>query len=75
MPSRQTSGVYNLSAPILGPDGVALAALTVPYLAPLRRPSAPDITEAIQKLMQTATALSRAVGGLGDNGGQQFPVE
>ena len=47
MPSLQTSGVYNLSAPILGPDGSALAALTCPYIPPLRRPKAPDITEAI----------------------------
>src|ERR1700677_1449871 len=64
MPSQQTSGVYNLSAPILSPDGSALAALTCPYLAPLRRPSAPDITEAINKLMQTANVLSRMIGGV-----------
>jgi len=64
MPSRQTSGVYNLSAPILGPDGSALAALTCPYLAPLGRPSAPDITQAIAKLMETARQLSRTIGGV-----------
>ncbi len=64
MPSQQTSGVYNLSAPILGPDGSALAALTCPYLAPLRRPTAPDITEAINRLMQTAHELSRTIGGV-----------
>jgi DNA-binding IclR family transcriptional regulator len=64
MPSQQTSGVYNLSAPILSPDGSALAALTCPYLAPLRRPSAPDITDVINKLMQTANVLSRTIGGV-----------
>lgn len=64
MPSQQTSGVYNLSAPILGPDGSALAALTCPYLAPVRRPSAPDITQAIARLMETANRLSLAIGGV-----------
>ena len=64
MPSRQTSGVYNLSAPILGPDGGALAALTCPYIAPLRRPSAPDITQAIAALMTTASQLTRTIGGV-----------
>ena len=32
MASLQTAGVYNLSAPVLGPDGKAIAALTVPYI-------------------------------------------
>jgi DNA-binding IclR family transcriptional regulator len=64
MPSLQTSGVYNLSAPILGPDGSALAALTCPYIAPLRRPKAPDITEAIAKLVATANVLTRTIGGV-----------
>jgi DNA-binding IclR family transcriptional regulator len=64
MPSQQTSGVYNLSAPILGPDGSALAALTCPYIAPLRRPKAPDITEAIAKLVETANTLTRTIGGV-----------
>ena len=64
MPSQQTSGVYNLSAPILGADGSAIAALTCPYIAPLRRPNAPDITEAIAKLVETARALTRTIGGV-----------
>lgn len=64
MPSQQTSGVYNLSAPILGPDGSAIAALTCPYIAPLRRPNAPDITEAIAKLVETARALTHTIGGV-----------
>ncbi|HEX9167340.1 MAG TPA: IclR family transcriptional regulator [Roseiarcus sp.] len=63
MPSQQTTGVYNLSAPVLGADGVALAALTCPYMAPLNRPKAPDIPETIGLLRETATALSlRTVG-------------
>jgi DNA-binding IclR family transcriptional regulator len=64
MPSLQTSGVYNLSAPILGPDGNALAALTCPYLAPLQRPKAPDITEAIAKIVAAANVLTRTIGGV-----------
>jgi DNA-binding IclR family transcriptional regulator len=64
MPSRQTSGIYNLSAPILGHDGSALAALTCPYLAPLGRPGAPDITQAIGMLMARAAQLSREIGGV-----------
>lgn len=32
MPSRQTRGVTNISAPVLGPDGSALAAVTCPYI-------------------------------------------
>ena len=45
MPSQQTAGVYNLSAPVLGADNTALAALTCPYIAPLNRPKAPDIPQ------------------------------
>ena len=63
MPSLQTAGVYNLSAPILGPDGQALAALTCPYITPLGRPKAPDITEVIAQLVETVQHLSRMIGG------------
>lgn len=63
MPSRQTAGVHNLSAPILGPDGTALAALTCPYLHPLSQPQAPDMPATIQLLRRTAGALSAMAGG------------
>ena len=43
MPSQQTAGVYNLSAPVLSADNTALAALTCPYITPLNRPKAPSI--------------------------------
>lgn len=62
MPSMQTAGVYNLSAPILGPDGHALAALTCPYISPLGR-KAPDIAEAIAMIVEAASVLSRTLGG------------
>lgn len=64
MPSRQTAGVYNLSAPILGSDGHALASLTCPYITPLSRPKAPDIAEAIERIVETAGILSRTIGGV-----------
>ena len=58
MPSQQTAGVYNLSAPVLGADNTALAALTCPYIAPLNRPNAPDIPRTIAMLRETAAVLS-----------------
>jgi DNA-binding IclR family transcriptional regulator len=63
MPSQQTAGVYNLSAPVLTADDSALAALTCPYLAPLNRPKAPDIPRTIAMLMEAAAALSLRVRG------------
>jgi DNA-binding IclR family transcriptional regulator len=63
MPSLQSAGVYNLSAPVMGGDGAAIAALTCPYIAPLNRPKAPDIPATIALLCETAEALSARVGG------------
>ncbi|MDK1491792.1 IclR family transcriptional regulator [Sinorhizobium sp. 7-81] len=62
MASAQTAGVYNLSAPILGPDGRGIAALTIPYIALVNAPSAPDITETISLLRNAATQLSVLAG-------------
>jgi DNA-binding IclR family transcriptional regulator len=63
MPSQQTAGVYNLSAPVLAADGTALAALTCPYIMPLNRPKAPDIPRTIALLQETAAALSLRIRG------------
>jgi DNA-binding IclR family transcriptional regulator len=63
MPSQQTAGVYNLSAPVLRADSTALAALTCPYVTPLNRPKAPDIPKTIAMLMETAATLSLHVRG------------
>lgn len=71
MPSLQTTGVYNLSAPVLGADGQALAALTSPYITPINRPKAPDIPQTIRMLAETAARLSAMIGGHvseGENG-------
>ncbi len=62
MASLQTAGVYNLSAPVLGPDGKAIAALTVPYITLVNFPTAPDITHTIQLLLATAERLSHLAG-------------
>ncbi len=62
MASAQTAGVYNLSAPILGPDGRGIAALTCPYIALVNAPNAPDITQTISLLQKTAEQLSLLAG-------------
>jgi len=62
MASLQTAGVYNLSAPVLGPDGKAIAALTIPYIALVNAPDAPDITETIRLLEATTRTLSQLAG-------------
>ncbi|KQV83191.1 IclR family transcriptional regulator [Rhizobium sp. Root1220] len=62
MASAQTAGVYNLSAPILGPDGRGIAALTCPYIALVNAPAAPDITHTITMLQKTASELSLLAG-------------
>jgi DNA-binding IclR family transcriptional regulator len=66
MPSMQTAGVYNLSAPVLGADGQAIAALTCPYITPLGRNKAPDIAEAIGMIVGSASTLSHMIGGHAD---------
>jgi DNA-binding IclR family transcriptional regulator len=62
MPSAQTAGVINLSAPIIGADGMAIAALTAPYITLINNPSAPDISATIQLLGVTAHKLSEMAG-------------
>jgi DNA-binding IclR family transcriptional regulator len=62
MASVQTAGVYNLSAPILGPDGRGIAALTCPYIALVNSPLAPDIDETVSMLQETAAQLSLLAG-------------
>lgn len=62
MASLQTAGVYNLSAPILAPNGRAVAALTVPYITLINMPGAPDIDRTIELLTATARRLSETAG-------------
>lgn len=66
MPSQQMAGIVNLSAPVLGPDGRAIAALTIPYVTIINMSSAPDISRTIQLLLETTRQLSQLAGlGLG----------
>ncbi|MDW6023003.1 IclR family transcriptional regulator [Mesorhizobium sp. BAC0120] len=62
MASMQTAGVFNLSAPVLGPDGRAIAALTIPYITLVNVPSAPNINETVHLLLRMAERLSRLAG-------------
>ncbi len=62
MPSAQTAGVMNLSSPVIGADGMAIAALTVPYITLINAPSAPDISTTIQMLGETTRKLSEMAG-------------
>jgi DNA-binding IclR family transcriptional regulator len=62
MASLQTAGVYNLSTPVLGPDGRAIAALTIPYITLVNAPSAPDITTTIALLRSAALNISQLAG-------------
>ncbi len=62
MPSAQTAGVINLSAPVIGADGMAIAALTIPYITLINAPSAPDISATIHLLSETTRRLSEMAG-------------
>jgi len=56
--SRQTQGVTDISMPVVGPDGHALAALTCPYVRRIDRHAAPDLETTRALLAQAAAALS-----------------
>lgn len=62
MPSAQTAGVFNLSAPVLASDGSAIAAVTIPYIALVNTPEAPDMSDATHMLLEATRALSRETG-------------
>ncbi|RWN02705.1 MAG: IclR family transcriptional regulator [Mesorhizobium sp.] len=62
MASMQTAGVFNLSAPVLGSDGRAIAALSIPYITLINAPRAPDITRTIELLLAATEKLSQLAG-------------
>ncbi|THV20692.1 IclR family transcriptional regulator [Peteryoungia ipomoeae] len=62
MPSAETPGVVNLSAPISSADGQAIGALTIPYIALINSPGAPDIDTTLDALLATARQISRLAG-------------
>lgn len=62
MASLQTVGVVNLSVPVLGADGHAIAALTVPYLPQVDAEGTPGVDEALEALRETAEVLNTYAG-------------
>ena len=62
MPSLQIPNVHNLSAPVLGSDGRAIAALSVPYVELLNNDTAPDRETTIGLLLDAADRLSVSAG-------------
>ncbi|TIU98423.1 MAG: IclR family transcriptional regulator [Mesorhizobium sp.] len=62
MASVQTAGVFNLSAPVLGSDSRAIAALSIPYITLINAPKAPDITRTIELLLAATEKLSQLAG-------------
>jgi DNA-binding IclR family transcriptional regulator len=62
MASMQTAGVFNLSAPVLGSDGRAIAALSIPFVTLVNAPNAPDITGTIELLLAATEKLSQLAG-------------
>jgi len=66
MESLQMRGVVNLSVPVLGPNGAALAALTCPYVKHRGSDDAADINAVLDELVATGKTLSRISGGTDD---------
>lgn len=58
MESHQVMGITNLSFPILGADGSAMAALTVPFMQRIDRHRIPDIETCLRILKDAAQRLS-----------------
>ncbi len=63
MASQQTVGVRNLSAPVFGPNGTVVAALTCPYLSWTDPGSTPDVPATIELLRAAAHRIAPAAGG------------
>ena len=58
MPSRQISGVTNLSVPIYGPRGSIIAAFTCPYTQRLDTREAPDLRTTLDLLVEASHEIS-----------------
>lgn len=61
MPSYVVKGVTNISAPVIGYDGAAAAALTIPYVD--RYFGSVPIETCRERLLDAAGQISRAIGG------------
>ncbi|MCZ4346964.1 IclR family transcriptional regulator [Devosia neptuniae] len=59
MPSAQTAGVQNLSAPIFGPLGGVIAVLTCPYSQRLDKLDVPHVPQTLSLLLQSSREISQ----------------
>lgn len=62
MPSLQTAGVRNISAPVLTLDGTALAVVTCPFIASLNS-GAPGAEDCLALIGQAARTISQVAAG------------
>jgi DNA-binding IclR family transcriptional regulator len=62
MDSLQTTGVRNISAPVLAMDGNALASMTCPYIQPVNK-NAPSYEKVIEYVCEAARQISETVAG------------
>jgi DNA-binding IclR family transcriptional regulator len=65
IPSAQVRGLFAVSYPIRDPQGLAIAALTVPYAERIDQVQRKPISMVEEMLGETASALSRRIGGVG----------
>lgn len=63
MTSLQTEGVHNVSVPVLGPDGSAIAALTCPYVRRIEKSERITLNEVLALLKSAGRDLSEMAGG------------
>lgn len=66
MESLQVRGVVNLSVPLLGPHGAAIAALTCPFVNRREPNGTADVNAVLDELVVVGNALSHMSGGDGD---------
>ncbi|MGO4437069.1 IclR family transcriptional regulator [Rhizobium sp. RAF56] len=69
MDSLQTTGVRNISAPVLALDGNALAALTCPFIEPVNA-DAPTYDQVTEYVCEAARQISETVAGKPDDSEQ-----
>jgi DNA-binding IclR family transcriptional regulator len=67
MDSMQTAGIRNVSAPVIAPDGQAIAALTCPYIRPINTANAPTFEDVIAQVVSSANELSDRACGRGED--------
>jgi DNA-binding IclR family transcriptional regulator len=67
MESFQTRGVINISAPVLGPNGTAIAALTCPFIHRIDPSGSLEVTDVVELVKKAGHELSRMSGGIAES--------